>query len=100
VKVDEVATPFEPVVSVSVTVPFAKVPLAPDAGAVNVTTTPLTGFESASTTVATSGAANAALTAALCPDPLVAVIVAAVPAVFVRLKLAVVDTPETEAVTT
>jgi hypothetical protein len=77
----------------------AKVPLAPDAGAVNVTDAPLTGFESLSTTVATRGAANAAPTTALCPDPLVGVIDAAAPAVLVRLKLAVVDTPATDAVT-
>src|SRR5579863_6140118 len=77
----------------------AKVPLAPDAGAVKVTEAPLTGFESLSRTVATSGAAKAAPTAALCPDPLVGVIDAAAPAVLVRLKLAGVDTPATDAVT-
>ena len=61
VKVVEVAKPLALVVSVSVAVPFANVPLAPVAGAVNVTTAPLTGFLPLSTTVATSGAGNAVL---------------------------------------
>jgi hypothetical protein len=44
VNVDEVATPLELVVSVSVAEDFeANVPLAPDPGAVNVTSAPLTG---------------------------------------------------------
>jgi hypothetical protein len=67
----EVATPLAFVVAVFT--PPAKVPLAPVAGAVNVTTTPLVG-DPPVVTVATSGAANAALTAALCGVPLVAVI--------------------------
>jgi hypothetical protein len=101
VRIGEVARPFASVVTLAVADGgvVAKVPLAPDAGAVNVTVAPLTGFEPLSTTVATSGAANAAPTTALCPDPLVGVIDAAAPAVLVRLKLAVVDTPETDAVT-
>jgi hypothetical protein len=49
--------------------------------------------------VATSGAANAALTAAICGVPLVAVIAAGEPVVLVRVKLAGVGTPETVAVT-
>ena len=69
----EVATPLALVVSVSVVVPFANVPLAPDGGAVNVTVAPLVG-DPPVVTVATSGAANAELTVALCPDPLVAAI--------------------------
>ena len=69
----EVATPLELVVSVSMAVPLAKEPLAPDAGAVNVTVAPLVG-DPPVVTVATSGAANFAPTTALCPDPLVAVI--------------------------
>jgi hypothetical protein len=39
------------------------------------------------------------LTVALCGVPPVAVIVAAAPALFVKVKLAGVDTPETAAVT-
>jgi hypothetical protein len=66
-----------------------KVPLAPLEGAVNVTTTPLKGFDLLSLTVATRGA-NAVLIAKLCPDPLVAAIDAGVPARFVRLKSTVV----------
>jgi hypothetical protein len=68
VNVVEVAMPFAPVVSVSVASPFAKVPLAPDAGAVNVTSTPAAGvpFE---VTLATSGSAKASPNAALCLVP-------------------------------
>jgi hypothetical protein len=100
VNVVEVAMPLALVVSVSVAVPFVNVPLAPVAGAVNVTMTPLTGFEPPSSTVATKGAVNAELIPAVCGVPLVAVIVAGGPAAFVRLKSAGVDTPETVAVTT
>ena len=71
VKVVEVATPLELVVSVSVFVPFPKVPLAPVAGAVKTTNAPATGVEPM-VTVATSGAANAVLSAVLCGVPLVA----------------------------
>jgi hypothetical protein len=75
VNVGEVATPFESVVAVAV---FAgaelpNVPLAPEDGAVKVTVTPLAG-DPPEVTVATSGAANAVLTAALCGAPLVAAI--------------------------
>jgi hypothetical protein len=78
VNVEEVATPLELVVSVSVVVPLVvKMPLAPDDGAVNVTVAPLTGFDFLSSTVATSGLVNAVPIGALCPDPLVAVIDAA-----------------------
>lgn len=74
---DEVATPLELVVSVSVLVPLVvNMPLAPDEGAVNVTVAPLTG-EPPCVTVATSGAVNATPTAALCGVPLVAAIVSA-----------------------
>lgn len=77
----DIARPFASVVTMAFADGgvVAKVPLAPDAGAVNVTDAPLTGFESLSTTVATSGAANAAATTALCPDPLVGVIDAPLP---------------------
>lgn len=97
---DEVATPLAFVVSVSVADEFdANVPLAPDAGAVKVTDAPLTGYWLLSSTAATSGAANGVLIVASCRDPLVAVIEAAAPDVFVRLKLVVAVTPATEAVT-
>jgi hypothetical protein len=67
----EVATPLELVVAVLA--PPAKVPLAPEAGAVNVTTIPLAG-DPPLVTVATKGAENAVLTSALCGVPLVAAI--------------------------
>ncbi len=95
---DEVAAPLALVVAVVVVPPPAKVPLAPVAGAVNVTTTPLVG-DPPVVTVATSAAANAVLMTALCGVPLVAVIVSIAAAVFVRLKFAGVDTPATVAAT-
>jgi hypothetical protein len=73
------------------------VPLAPEAGAVKVTETPLTGTP-AFVTVATNGSVNAVLTVALCPPPLVAVRVFAPPAVLVSGKLTEVN-PVDEATT-
>jgi hypothetical protein len=55
----DVATPLAFVVAVFT--PPANVPLAPLAGGVNVTMTPLTGLLPASVTVATRGAAKAVL---------------------------------------
>jgi len=86
VNVADVATPLAFVVAVFT--PPANVPLAPLPGAVNVTTTPLTGLFPASVTVATNGAPNAVLIVALCPDPLVTETFAAGPAVFVSEKFA------------
>jgi hypothetical protein len=97
VNVAEVATPLAFVVAVFT--PPANVPLAPLPGAVNVTNTPLTGLFPASVTVATKGAPNAVLIAALCPDPLVTATLAAGPTLFVSEKLAGVATPDTDAVT-
>jgi uncharacterized membrane protein len=77
VNVAEVATPLAFVVAVFT--PPANVPLAPLPGAVNVTTTPLTGLFDASRTVACSAAANAVFTVALCGVPLLAVTLAAGP---------------------
>jgi hypothetical protein len=75
VNVEEVvATPLAFVVSVSEFVKLeAKMPLAPVAGAVKVTNAPFTG-DPPMVTVATSRAANAVLSAALCGVPLVAAI--------------------------
>ena len=77
----------------------ANVPLAPEVGAVNVTDTPETGLPWLSVTVATRGLVNAALAIALCPPPLVAAIVAGVPDMFVRVKVAGELAPVVEAVT-
>ena len=82
VNVADVATPLAFVVAVFS--PPAKVPLAPLVGAVNVTTTPLTGLFPASVTVATKGAPKAVLIAALCPDPLVTTTFAGAAARFVN----------------
>jgi hypothetical protein len=86
VNVADVATPLAFVVAVFT--PPAKVPLAPLAGGVNVTTTPLTGLFPESVTVATRGAANAVLIVAFCPEPLVTATFAAAPVKFVKAKFA------------
>ena len=96
VKTAEVATPLAFVVAVFT--PPANVPLAPLAGGVNVTNTPLTGLFPASVTVATNGAANAVFIVAFWPEPLVAVTFAAGPARFVRTKFAN-DAPDALATT-
>src|SRR5437588_402001 len=96
VNVPDVATPDAFVVAVSP--PTAKVPLAP-LGGVNVTFTPLTGFPPASFTITASGAANALLIATICGVPLVAVVLAGGPSVFVSEKFAVAATPVTLALT-
>ena len=95
--VPDVATPDAFVVAVFP--PTAKVPLAPLPGAVNVTVAPLTGFPPASLTIAASGAAKALLIAPICGIPLVAVMLAVGPSVFVSEKFAVAVTPVTLAFT-
>src|SRR5260370_895185 len=86
VNVARVATPLPCLVAVFP--PPATVPLSPLPGAVNVAHTPLTGLFPASVTVATKGAVNAVLIAALCPDPLVTTTLAAGPTVLVSEKFA------------
>ncbi len=78
VKAADVATPLAFVVAVFT--PPANVPLAPLAGGVNVTTTPLTGLLEGSLTVTCSCNVNAVLTVALWGVPAVAVIVDGLPA--------------------
>jgi hypothetical protein len=97
VKLGAVAIPLT-VTAVAVGDPL-KAALAPLLGAVNVTVIPLSKLLPASLTVACRAVAKAVLTIALCGVPLVAVILAGGPALFVRLKLAPVATPETVAVT-
>ena len=101
VKVGAVASPLLLVVTAVVVNPPAKVPLAPLVGAVKVTVTPLTGLLLASLTVADSAVAKLVFTVALCGVPAVAVMLAGGPGTeaFVRLKLAGVATPETNAAT-
>ena len=88
VKVGDVAMPEEFVDTVTEVPAPAKVPLAPLAGAANVTLAPLTGFPPESLTAATNGAANAAFTCALWLPPLVAVMDAGGPTVLVAVKVA------------
>jgi len=89
----DIATPEALVVAVFT--PPANVPEAPLEGAVNVTVTPLTGLPPEFFTVAAKRLANAVLIAALCGVPPLAVIEAALPAVFVRRKVAAGETPVT-----
>ena len=96
INVGAVATPPA---SVCTDARLPNVPLAPKAGALNVTVTPAIKFPPASLTIAFKGVPNAALTAALCPEPCVAKTVAGAPAVFVKLKTASVPTPAALAVT-
>lgn len=98
VKVGAVALPFASVVACALVEPPVNVPLAPEPGAVNVTTTPLVG-DPLVVTVATSADANAELIVALCGVPPVAVITSCDAAVFVRLKFAGELAPVTVAVT-
>jgi len=94
------ATPDAFVATVMVVVLLLNTPDAPDPGAVNVTFTPLTGLLPASFTVTAKGFAKAVLIVADCGVvPAFAVIVVAVPAVFVSEKFAGVTTPETVAAT-
>ena len=93
-RVGAVATPLALVVAVAVADPLNVAP-APDAGAVNVTVTPLTGLLFASFTVACSGVVNALLTVALWGVPAVATMLAGGAVVLVNAKLAGVDTPVT-----
>jgi hypothetical protein len=88
------ASPVESVVAV-VALSVADAPLE---GGVKVTVAPLTGLPWASVTVAESAALKAVLTCVLCEPPPVAVIVAAGPAVFVRLKTPCCEAPDTVAV--
>jgi hypothetical protein len=89
-----------PVVSVvAVLTPPANDPLAPVEGAVNVTTTPLTAFPDESRTVAAILVPNAVFTCALCGVPAVAVMPAAGPGTFVKMKFAGVTPPPTDAET-
>jgi hypothetical protein len=61
VNVGDVAWPFAAVLAVAVLVPVLEnVPLAPEAGAVNVTVTPLTAAPAASFTTTTKGVWKAA----------------------------------------
>jgi hypothetical protein len=93
VNVVAAAWPKASVVAVVLAVPFANVPLAAVAGAVNVTVTPETALPLLSVTVACIAVANAVLIVALCGVPAVAEMLAADPAVLVSEKLAAVVTP-------
>jgi hypothetical protein len=85
--------------------PPANVPLAPPAGAVNITATPLIGLPFASVNFACKVVANAVFVTVVCGVPAVAVTADGVLggnvplAELVREKFAGVATPETVAVT-
>ena len=88
-----------PAALVTTLVPPLKEPLGPLAGAVNTTVTPDTGFPLALRTVAVRGAAKGVFTVVLCGVPPVEVMLAGGPGLFVRLNVAGVATPVTEAET-
>ena len=69
---EALAWPLASILTLKVFAPPVKVALGPLAGAVKLTTPPLTGSPEALLTVATKGEAKAALITALCPEPLVA----------------------------
>jgi hypothetical protein len=98
-KAGEVATPEELVVAGAVVPPPANVALAPEPGVLNVTVTFGTGLLLASFTITTSALTKAVLICAVCPPPDVAVMLAGLPAVFVRANPACVVTPVTAAFT-
>lgn len=76
-----------------------KAPLAPLIGALKETLAPFTGLPPASFTCTTRGAAKAVFAAALCGVPLIAIMVAGGPALFVSWNVAGAATPATEAFT-
>lgn len=92
----EVAMPDAFVTALAVELP-ANVALAPDAGAVNVTVTPDSGFEAASSTLACNAALNCVPAVVLCGVPLETTTEAGA-GVFERANWAGVR-PPTEAVT-
>ena len=95
-----VAKPAALVIALVVSFPvLANVPLAPVAGAINVTIAFPTGFWPLSTTLATRRAAKVVLIPALCGVPVTAVITAGAPVVLLRLKLAPSCAPGAEATT-
>lgn len=94
-----VANPLALLVAVTVRTAPGKVPLAPEAGAVKVTTTPATAFPVESLTLATIFVPKAVLTCVLCGVPAAAVTLAAEPEVFVSAYVAGVATPATVAFT-
>jgi hypothetical protein len=98
VKLGAVATPAELVTAVVVREP-EKLPLVPEAGAANVTTTPARGSPFWSSTVACNAVEKAAPTTALWDEPLEAVMLEAMPLTFMRLYKAGVATLATLAVT-
>jgi hypothetical protein len=100
VNAEAVARPAALVVAVVVLLTvLANVPLAPVAGARNVTIAFPTGFWPLSTTLATRRVPKVVLIPELCGVPLTAVIAAGAPVVLLRLKLAPACAPDAEAVT-
>jgi hypothetical protein len=98
VKLPAVAVPVASVTAVVVVNPPENVPPGPS-GAVNVTVTFGTGFPSASLTSACNGFPKVVSTIVVCGVPPVGAIDPGAPGVFVRVKLAVPETPVTAAVT-
>ena len=87
VKAGAVATPLALVTTLAVADPL-NFPVAPLAGAVNVTVAPLTGLPPLSVTKACNGVANTVLIGAVCGVPPFAWVPATPPVVLVKLKIA------------
>ncbi len=98
VNTGEVAMPDVLVATVAVAPPPAKVPLAPEAGALNTTLMPAIPLPPESLTVATSGAKGAP-TFTLWPPPDVTMMLLALPAVFAKANVAWPETLAVDAVT-
>jgi hypothetical protein len=100
VKMPADAVPVESVTAVAVVNPLTNIPLAPLAGAVNVTVTFGTGFPSPSFTSACNAVAKLVNTTVVCGVvPVEGAIDPGAPGVFVSAKLAAPVTPVTVAVT-
>jgi hypothetical protein len=93
-----VAIPEASVLTVTVAKP-PNVARAPVDGAVNVTAIPDSGFAAASVTFAWSALPNDVATVVFCGVPENAMTEFGAPAAFVKLNVAVLTTPETDAVT-
>jgi hypothetical protein len=105
--VEDVASPLESVVTVQVVVgelelqpDEAKLPLAPELGALNVTETPGTGLPSMSFTTATSLFEKAVPTVADCPEPETTAMLVAAPEETVTVRAALLAVQESHTAVT
>jgi hypothetical protein len=98
VSIGAVAMPFASVIAVAAAA-APNLAVAPLTGAANVTVAPLTAFPPESLTMACNGIVNALPIAAACGVPPVALMLPGEPTVLLKLNVAGVPTPVTDAVT-